>query len=297
MKKLAVALILLYALLVAVTSQAENITVSGVIANTGGAPVEVHFTDGDSIVNQSVLTDPFGLYSVVVTTDDSSGVLIVYFFDCDSGLVDTIIPYYTGMPPVVFNADYCDSLGTSICLSQVNIVLDSSTNVYTLTIDSTVQQNTVAYLWDFGNGDTSVEQLPVYTYPFAGTYDVCLTVTEIDGQVCMSCNTLVIDSAGLTLDIVPFEFTSVASINKNNFINVYPNPVSDILKLTFTSTTSSHATMRIVNATGAVVKTIPANIVNGKNALVVNMKDMPNGFYNVMLVDERQVLSSRVVKL
>lgn len=296
MKKLAIALMVVYALLVAVTSQAENITVSGIITNTGGAPVEVHFTDGDTIVNMSVFTGPMGQYSVVVTTDDSSGVLIVYFFDCDSGLVDTIIPYYTGMPPVIFNADYCDSLGTSICLSQVNIILDSLSNVYTLTIDSTVQQNAIAYLWDFGNGDSSIEQLPAYSYPQAGTYDVCLTVTEIDGQVCMSCNTLVIDTAGLTLDIIPFEFTGTATIDKNNFINVYPNPTSDVLKLTFTSTNSTQATLRVVNAAGAVMKTIRVNIVNGKNALVVNMHDLPNGFYNIMLVDERQLLSSRVIK-
>jgi len=34
------------------------------------------------------------------------------------------------------------------------------------------------YEWDFGNGDTSVEQNPVYAYAERGIYDVTLTVTD-----------------------------------------------------------------------------------------------------------------------
>lgn len=297
MKKLAITLSMLYALLVAFASKAENITVSGTVANTGGAPVEVHFTDGDTIVNMSVLTGPLGQYTVVVTTDDSVGVLIIYFFNCDSALVDTIIPYYTGMPPVTFNADYCDSLGTSVCLSELNIVLDSLTNVYTITIDSTVQQNTVSYLWDFGNGDTSIDQLPVYTYPQTGTYDVCLTVTEIDGQICMSCNAITIDSPGFTLDIVPYAFVGVASIGKADDVRVYPNPTADLVTLRFPSPYASSATLRVVNTTGATVKIFSAELRTGTNALVVDMNELPSGLYTIAITNGTRCASSRVVKL
>ncbi|MBU0498002.1 MAG: PKD domain-containing protein [Candidatus Thermoplasmatota archaeon] len=37
------------------------------------------------------------------------------------------------------------------------------------------------YLWDFGNGDTSDEQNPLYAYPAAGTYAVILSVTDDEG--------------------------------------------------------------------------------------------------------------------
>jgi hypothetical protein len=40
-----------------------------------------------------------------------------------------------------------------------------------------------SYLWDFGNGDTSDELNPVYTYPEIGTYDVTFTVTDSAEQV------------------------------------------------------------------------------------------------------------------
>ncbi|MDP8255290.1 MAG: PKD domain-containing protein [Candidatus Alcyoniella australis] len=39
-----------------------------------------------------------------------------------------------------------------------------------------------SWLWDFGNGDTSSEQNPLYTYELEGTYSVTLTVTAPGGS-------------------------------------------------------------------------------------------------------------------
>jgi len=48
------------------------------------------------------------------------------------------------------------------------------------------------YSWDFGNGDGSSEENPVYTYPVAGTYTVSLTVTDSkDKEVIVTRNQLI----------------------------------------------------------------------------------------------------------
>lgn len=47
-----------------------------------------------------------------------------------------------------------------------------------------------SWLWDFGDGNTSVQQHPSHTYVIAGTYDVTLTVTGPGGS-----DTLVVDDA------------------------------------------------------------------------------------------------------
>lgn len=39
----------------------------------------------------------------------------------------------------------------------------------------------VDYFWDFGNGDTSMEQNPTYTFAEGGSFEVLLTVTDGDG--------------------------------------------------------------------------------------------------------------------
>ena len=44
-------------------------------------------------------------------------------------------------------------------------------------------QSIRAYLWHFGDGQTSTEAAPTHTYAAAGTYTVSLTVTKTDGSV------------------------------------------------------------------------------------------------------------------
>ncbi|MFX1451179.1 MAG: PKD domain-containing protein [Promethearchaeota archaeon] len=40
-----------------------------------------------------------------------------------------------------------------------------------------------SYYWDFGDGDTSIEQNPTHQYTTCGTYNVSLNVTDTDGNV------------------------------------------------------------------------------------------------------------------
>ncbi len=44
-----------------------------------------------------------------------------------------------------------------------------------------VSDPVVSYLWNFGNGVTSTQQFPTYTYTQAGNYDVSLTITTANG--------------------------------------------------------------------------------------------------------------------
>lgn len=62
----------------------------------------------------------------------------------------------------------------------INSPLCSNTKNFQST--STVNQGSIAsYLWNFGNGATSTQQNPTYTYPNSGTYTVTLTVTSSMG--------------------------------------------------------------------------------------------------------------------
>lgn len=60
--------------------------------------------------------------------------------------------------------------------------VDTSALTATFTDTSTDSDGEiVGWLWDFGDGNTSTEQNPVYTYSSAGTYSVSLTVTDDGG--------------------------------------------------------------------------------------------------------------------
>lgn len=47
--------------------------------------------------------------------------------------------------------------------------------------------------WDFGNGDTSIERKPVYTFTESGTYEVELEVVSVDNGVSTFKNTIVVE--------------------------------------------------------------------------------------------------------
>ncbi|MBN2638284.1 MAG: PKD domain-containing protein [Bacteroidales bacterium] len=53
--------------------------------------------------------------------------------------------------------------------------------------------NIVSWHWDFGNGDTSSYQNPVYQYPQPGTYVVVLTVKNLNGCTNFAVDTLFVD--------------------------------------------------------------------------------------------------------
>lgn len=61
-----------------------------------------------------------------------------------------------------------------------------------------------SYLWDFGDGNTSTEANPNYTYAQGGLYDVKLSTTSSDGLIAK-------DSTQVGPVFVDFEFTTVDS--------------------------------------------------------------------------------------
>ena len=79
------------------------------------------------------------------------------------GVGDT---YSTGSAPVAaFSVN-----DVTATVGQVLTFTDASTNTPT------------GWLWDFGNGQTSNVQNPVYAYPATGTYTVTLTATNAAGS-------------------------------------------------------------------------------------------------------------------
>ena len=114
-----------------------------------------HFGDGDSssVQNPAHLFSTYGLYHVKLKVTSLAGCI-----DTTSAnvRVDT-------KPDAAFG------IGKITCQSSVVNFYDSSIT----------NGATVTYLWDFGNGDTSISKNPAVIYTKAGSYQVHLTVTTI----------------------------------------------------------------------------------------------------------------------
>jgi PKD repeat protein len=104
-----------------------------------------------------------GEYQVCLTVTNSIG---------SNTLCETIIPTFPPTAAFTFTSLGGSSFGFE----------DQSTN------------NPTSWLWDFGDGSTSTEQDPDYTYEGPGTFTVCLTVSNSEGSD-MTCQEVTVTAA------------------------------------------------------------------------------------------------------
>jgi len=157
--------------------------VHGIITDSlTGEPLEAMvFIDGHDFDNSHVYSElPFGdyyrllyegTYDITYSCDGyQSKTLTVNIVNHDSTRQDVQLVSLEFAPP---EADF-SATPTSTC---------NSTVTYT---NETVTGLTTTYLWDFGDGETSVEEDPVHNYAGDGIYTVILTATNAYGTDVMT---------------------------------------------------------------------------------------------------------------
>lgn len=115
--------------------------------------------------NQGLGTSP-GSFQVTPTSPTYYSCTITNA--CGASITDSVLVDFNPLPTVTIMSDI-----TNGC---VPLTINFSDFTNTNTADSIY-----SWHWDFGNGDTSVIQNPVYTYTQSGTYSVILYVTTYGG--------------------------------------------------------------------------------------------------------------------
>lgn len=105
-------------------------------------------------------------------------VSLAIFSSCaDNDIENEVLPVVTDIESTISN----DNNGSVLDAGKVDFTINNQNNqvfekdALLLTNSS---ENAVSYLWDFGNGDTSTEANPSYTYEKHGTFAVTLTITD-----------------------------------------------------------------------------------------------------------------------
>ena len=142
----------------------------------------------------------------------------------------------------------------------------------------------ISWLWLFGDGNASFSQNPTYSYSASGTYNVTLIVSN---GVC-GADTIV---KSITVQLTGLE-NNASAIG----MNVYPNPVSDIATIQFTSHEST-ATISVVNAIGQVVYSKQVASANGNNSNeTIDFSQLANGVYSVKVITASENGVMQIVK-
>lgn len=72
-----------------------------------------------------------------------------------------------------------------------------------------------------------------------------------------------------------------------NAVIVYPNPTRGDLFVDISSSTNTHATIKVIDLTGKTIKTIQTDLVEGLNKVTVNIAELATGMYLIKVADSK----------
>ena len=257
----------------------DNINVSSVMLSTPVVDFDL-FGDGVCILEE------------LVVRDNSSGGLLSYNWDFGSGALPRNLD---GTGPHSFS--YFIPGNKTIALTVSN-PLGSVTEIRELTIEdvpsggwdfeeignATVEfdasfSNVMDYLWDFGDGNTSVLMDPVHQFPGPGTYEVSLLATNNCGQRKLISQVVIMTS-------------SVENINEGTW-RLAPNPIRNRITL-YTSQPIEEAHIQLINLSS---ETVWEKTMRVDNQVDLSLGEIPSGFYTVLITSDNKRQSLKLVKI
>lgn len=132
--------------------------------------------------------------------------------------------------------------------------------------------NATSYLWNFGDGNSSVEENPTHIYNESEIYNVQLTTyTECDSAV-----------SSTEVNVVVLNAPQI----EESWINIYPNPVRDFLNIDNQSKMMTN--IILMNTTGVAIW--QSNQRTFETTL--NLSHLPAGLYLLQIWDETGFLNT-----
>ncbi len=164
--------------------------------------------------------------------------------------------------------------------SAFSFEIDTPSNPLNVSFTDSTENSPQGWTWDFGDGKGASNQpSPLYIYDASGTYNVCLTTTNIAGSN-MICSSVTVSNGSTPNGINPK--------NANALFEAYPNPASQIINITINK--------------GEAVKYIIICDVNGKevfrsNEMIesINTSNFARGIYNLTVNTNKGLAVQRIV--
>ncbi len=308
----------------AVTSPgAGTSTVTGVF-NSIPPPYVYTFTITlDGITYQSITTTPNGAFNETYNFLSGSGTVSLQYMDCYGDSIFISTSNTSNIPGnEVFDfgtIDYCPTIDTQTCvagftLSQ-NIVIDSFNNVVStgnvMIVNTSTGQN-LGYSWDFGDNSPTYYGLNfLHTYPSAGPWVLCLTITDSTGACSDTfCDSIMVDISGVLTGKTNGGFTiqmgtgeddtngpnSINDLANQVEVSLFPNPANNEVSLELNSKISDQATITIYNSLGSMVKYQSTEITTGDQTISITIEDLNSGLFIIQLQTNNGTISNKLIK-
>lgn len=224
--------------------------------NTGTAPYTYLWSlDGDSVSNTANLQlnlTAAGNYSVCVTVTDAN--------NCTSTACDVV------------------TIAAPVCAATINFTrLDT---VYSFTTANTGVA-AYTYLWSLNGDSISNSANPQIVLTGAGSYSVCVTVTDANNCTATDCEVIL-----------------VSGINEETQIQaqLFPNPAGNYAQLLVAIEKDMSIKLTVTDLAGRVVKENTLQFRRGKNLYDINCSAWAAGIYHLQLSADGISWSEKMVK-
>ena len=165
---------------------------------------------------------------------------------------------------------------------------DTASNSVTV-VNSSFGSN-LTYFWDFGDGTTSTQQFPNYSYSTNGPFNLCLTVD--DGAGCSSTYCDSIGNNGFVLRngfdlnvIAPPVSVGLDEMDLSDAITLFPNPAT--AQITLESS---------IPFTGLELLDVTGKILGNYTVKTIDVSNLPSGIYFIKVTTDHQTIAKRFVK-
>ena len=141
-----------------------------------------------------------------------------------------------------------------------------------------------SWLWNFGDGNTSIEQNPKHTYNNTGLYTVSLKVCHDD-----ICDTVVRTNF---IEVLP---NGIVELKADISAEVYPNPNKGRFTLHIISASNEKLQLQVFSTIGKMIHSEELN-VSGDVSKDIDLTHTPKGIYYLRLLShDNMVLSRKII--
>lgn len=180
---------------------------------------------------------------------------------------------------------------------------------------------TYQFLWEFGDGSSSTDAFPTHTYDGPGPWLLCLTMTSGDpnsgGCTDSYCDSLSMDangilvglitdghgaapdlrSGGFTLNVIQSIPAGIQEVSGITDLKVWPNPVGDLLNISFGSHAAGMVPMEVMDPSGRVLLSGNVRVNAGSSVIHLPVEKLGQGLYMVRIGDGATGVTQRFLKI
>ncbi len=286
------------------TVQANN-------CSTGGMGTVTYVIEwGDGVTggsNPHVYSQP-GTYLVCITMADLNGCTAT---SCDSVTIDAggnVDP--NGTAPCVAGFWVMQAYETDSLDPGSVVPIPNELWIWNL---SSGGSGNYQFVWNWGDGTpNSTEAYPTHVYGNGGPYVLCLTMYD-GGCTDTACDSVTVDGNGLYTGMVLEEEANYArsgfTVNVLNQLPtgiserpvveaplLWPNPVEELINLSFNTNLSGNLPLTIMDMNGRVVRNESVRVNGGANKLEIEVNELSPGIYMMRFGGDAKAVSFRFVK-